>query len=74
MRKFLIIAAIFSSIFIIDQAWAQDSESIGKDFFTDPASHFFDFEGFRNNFPSVRYRHCNIRIICLVFLPSNIKT
>ena len=45
MRKFLLIVAIFSFIFIIDQAWAQDSESFGKDFFEDPASHFLNQDG-----------------------------
>jgi len=45
MKKFFLIVAIFSFIFIIDQAWAQDSESFGKGFFEDPSSHFFDAEG-----------------------------
>ena len=45
MRKFLIIAAIFSSMFIIDQAWAQNSESIGEGFFEDPASLFLKHDG-----------------------------
>jgi len=45
MRKFLLIVAIFSFIFIIDQAWAQDSESLGKGFFEDPASHFLESDG-----------------------------
>ncbi len=45
MRKFLLIIAIFSSIFIIDQVWAQDSESRGKGFFEDPGSHFLTQDG-----------------------------
>jgi len=45
LKKFFLIVAIFSFIFIIDQAWAQDSESFGKGFFEDPSSHFFDAEG-----------------------------
>lgn len=45
MRKFLLILAIFSSIFIIDQAWAQDSESRVEGFFEDPASHFLTQDG-----------------------------
>jgi len=32
-------------MFIIDQAWAQDSESFGRGFFGDPASHFIDPDG-----------------------------
>jgi len=32
-------------MFIIDQAWAQDSKSFGKGFFEDPASHFFNPDG-----------------------------
>jgi len=45
MKKLLLIAAIFSSIFIIDQAWAQNSESIGEGFFEDPASLFLKQDG-----------------------------
>ena len=45
MKKFLLLGIIFLSVFIIDQAWAQDSELIGKDFFTNPASHFFEIDG-----------------------------
>ena len=45
MKKFFLIVAIFSFIFIIDQAWAQDSESFGKGFFEDPASHFLAGDG-----------------------------
>ena len=44
MRKFLIIAAVFSSIFIIEQAWAQDSNSFGEGLFENPFS-FFHTEG-----------------------------
>jgi len=45
MRKFLIIVVIFSSMFIIDLAWAQDSKSGVTGFFEDPASHFLTQEG-----------------------------
>jgi len=45
MKKFLLIIAIFSFMFIIDQAWAQDSKSFGKGFFEDPASQFFNPDG-----------------------------
>jgi hypothetical protein len=40
MTKFLLIAVIFFSIFSIDQAWAQDSESFAEDLFDDPVSFF----------------------------------
>jgi len=39
MKKFLLIVAIFLSIFVIDQAHAQGSGSIGKELFDKP----FDF-------------------------------
>jgi len=45
MKKFLLLGITFLSIFIIDQAWAQDSESFGKGFFEDPASHFLAGDG-----------------------------
>jgi magnesium-transporting ATPase (P-type) len=45
MKKLLLIAAIFSFMFIIEQAWAQESESIGKDFFKDPGGHFLNPDG-----------------------------
>ncbi len=45
MKKFFLIVAIFSFMFIIDQAWAQDSESFGKGFFEDPSSHFLNEDG-----------------------------
>ena len=45
MKKFFLIVAIFSFIFIIDQAWAQDSESFGKGFLEDPASYFLEADG-----------------------------
>jgi len=45
MKKLLLIAAIFSFMFIINQAHAQESESFGKGFFEDPAGHFFSGDG-----------------------------
>ncbi len=45
MTKFLLTAAIFLSIFIIDQAWAQESESFAEDFFDDPISFFHPEDG-----------------------------
>jgi len=45
MKKLLLIAAIFSSIFIIDQAWAQDSKSRTDGFFENPTSHFLEADG-----------------------------
>ena len=40
MTKFLLIAVIFFSIFVIEQAWAQDSEPFAKNLFEDPVSFF----------------------------------
>jgi len=45
MKKFLLITAIFSSIFIIDLAYAQDSQSRVDGFFEDPGSHFLTQDG-----------------------------
>ena len=42
---YAIILLIFSIGISVEQAWAQDSESLGEGFFEDPASHFSDFEG-----------------------------
>jgi len=42
---YAIILLIFSIGISVEQAWAQDSESMGEGFFEDPASHFSDFEG-----------------------------
>ena len=45
MRKFLLIIAIFSSIFIIDLAYAQDSQSRADGFFENPGGHFLEPDG-----------------------------
>ena len=45
MKKLLLIAAIFSFMFIIEQAWAQDSDSMGEGFLDDPGGHFFGPDG-----------------------------
>ena len=47
---YAIILLIFSIGISFEQAWAQDSESLGEGFFEDPASHFSDFEGGATNF------------------------
>ena len=44
MKKFLLIVAIFLSIFLIDQVQAQEIESLEKDFVEDPVA-FFSLDG-----------------------------